>query len=43
MEKLEKLDASDVHPRGINAKEILIRQKYDEFIFPIADGTSKLS
>ena len=42
MEKLEKFDADD-HPRGTNAKEILIRQKYHEFIFPFADGTSKLS
>ena len=43
MEDLEKFDASDVHPRRINAKEILIRQTDDEFIFPIADGTAKLS
>ena len=43
MEALEKFDASDVHPRRINAKEILIRQTDDEFIFPFADGTANLS
>ena len=31
------------YPRRINAKEVLIRQKDDEFIFPTADGTAKLS
>ena len=36
-----KLGAFDVYPRRINAKEILIRQKDDEFIFPFADGTPK--
>ena len=43
LEALEKLDASDIFPRRINAKEVLIRQKDDEFIFPVADGTAKLS
>ena len=43
MEDLEKFDASDFYPRSINAKEIPIRQKDDEFIFPIADATAKLS
>ena len=43
MEDLEKFDASDVYPRRINAKDALIRQKDDEFIFPIADRTAKLS
>ena len=37
-----KLDASDIYPRRINAKEVLISQKGDEFIFPVADGTAKL-
>ena len=40
---MEKLDASEISPRRINTKEILIRQKDDEFIFPVADGTAKLS
>ena len=43
LEVLEKLDASETSPRRINAKEVLIRQKDDEFIFPVADGTAKLS
>ena len=29
--------------RRINAKEVLISQKGEEFIFPVADGTAKLS
>ena len=32
-----------IFPRRINAKEVLITQKGDEFIFPEADGTAKLS
>ena len=43
LEDLEKLDASDIYPRRINAKEVLIRQIDDEFIFQMADGTAKLS
>ena len=39
----KKLDASEIYPRRINAKKVLTTQKYDEFIFPLADGTSKLS
>ena len=38
-----KLDASKIYPRRINAKEVLISQKGDEFILPVADGTAKLS
>ena len=37
------MDASEIHPRRINAKEVLTPQKGDEFIFPIADGTAKWS
>ena len=43
LEDLEKMNASDFYHRRINAKEVLIRQKDDEFIFPVADGTAKLS
>ena len=43
LEDLEKFDASEIYPRRINAKEVLISQKDDEFIFPVADGTGKLS
>ena len=42
-EELENIGASDIYPRRIKAKEVLISQKDDEFIFPIADGTAKLS
>ena len=37
------MDASEIYLRRINAKEVLISQKGEEFIFPIADGTAKLS
>ena len=43
MEDLEKLDAPEIDPRRINDKEVLITQKDEEFIFPVADGTTKLS
>ena len=43
LEELSEFDASDIYRRRINAKEVLIRQKDDEFIFPIADGTARLS
>ena len=40
---LEKFDASDINPRRFNAEEVLMRQKDDEFEFPKADGTAKLT
>ena len=40
LEDLEKLDASEIHLRRINAKET---QKENEFIFLVPDGTAKLS
>ena len=43
VEDLEMMDASDIYFRRIKAKEVLIRQKDDEFVFPFADGTAKLS
>ena len=43
IEELEKMDASEIHPRRINAKEVLIPQMGEEFIFLIADGSAKLS
>ena len=43
LEELEKMDASEIHPRRINAKEILAPQRRDEFFFQKADGTAKLS
>ena len=37
------LQTSENYHGRINAKEVLISQKGEEFIFPIADGTAKLS
>ena len=41
--ELEDMDASEIYPRRINAKKVLISQKGDEFKFPFADGTATLS
>ena len=43
IEELEKLDASEIYPRRLIAKEVLTTQKVGEFVFPVADGSSKLS
>ena len=43
LEELEKLDASEIYPRRINAKEVPISQKGDEFKIPVADGAANLS
>ena len=43
LEDLEMLEASDIYHRRIKAKEVLISQKDDDFVFPVADGTAKLS
>ena len=42
MEELEKLDASEIHARRLNAKEVLTPQNGEKCVFPIADGTVKL-
>ena len=42
-EELEQMDASEVYARRLNAKEVLTSMSGDKFIFPIADGTVKLS
>ena len=36
------MDASEIYSRRINAKEVLIPQEENEFIFPVADSTAKL-
>ena len=38
---LEEVDASELHARKLNAKEVLTPMKGDNFIFPVADGTVK--
>ena len=43
IEELEKLDASEIYPRRLNAKEVLITHKDGEFVFLVADGSAKLS
>ena len=43
IEELEKMGASEFFPRRINAKGVLISHKGEELMFPIADGTGKLS
>ena len=37
------MDASEIHPRRLNGKEVLITRKDGEFVFPVADGSAKLS
>ena len=39
-EKWEKLDVSEISPRSLNAKEVLISQKNGEFIFPETDDSA---
>ena len=40
---MEKSDASEIYSRRLNAKEVLISQKDAEFVFPVVDGSAKLS
>ena len=40
---MEKFDASEIYPRRLNAKEVLITPKDGDFVFPVADGSAKLS
>ena len=37
------MEASGIYPQRINAKEGLTTQKGEEFIFPVADDTAKVS
>ena len=37
--ELEEMDASELHARRLNAKEVLTPQRSGNFIFPVADGT----
>ena len=43
LEELETVGRTEVNPPSINAQEVLISQKGEEFIFPVADGAAKLS
>ena len=37
------MGASEIYPRRLNAKEVLIAQKDGEFVFPVSDGSATLS
>ena len=41
IEELEEMDASEIHARRPNAKEVLTPINCENFIFPFADGTVK--
>ena len=40
-EELEEMDASEIHARRLNAKEVSTPQTSGNFIFPVGDGTVK--
>ena len=41
LEELEKMDASEIYSKRLNAKEVIFPKEKGEFIFPIADGRIK--
>ena len=43
IEEMEVMEASELHARRLNAKDVLTPMSGENFIFPIADGTVKLS
>ena len=43
IEELGKFDSSEIYPRRLNAKEVLISQQTGECVFLVPDGTAKLS
>ena len=43
IDELEEVDASELHARRLDAKEVLTPMKGANFIFPVADGTVKTS
>ena len=43
IDELEQMDASEIHARRLNAKEVSTPMKGDNFMFPVADGTVKIS
>ena len=42
IEELEEMDASELHARRLNAKEVLTPMRHENFMFPVADGTVKI-
>ena len=43
IEDLEEMDASEIQKKRLNAKEVLTPKNGEHILFPIADGTVKLS
>ena len=43
IEELEQMDASEIHARRLNAKEVLPPMRGENFIFPVADATVNIS
>ena len=41
IEDLEQMDASEIHARRLNAKEVLTPMKNENFVFPVAGRTFK--
>ena len=41
--ELKQMDASELHARRLNAKEVLTPMKGEKFTFPVSDGTVKIS
>ena len=41
IEELETIDASEIYPKRLNAKEVIFPKEKGEFLFPIADGRIK--
>ena len=39
IEEFEEVDASELHARRLNAKEVFTPQRSGSFIFSVADGT----
>ena len=42
LDEVEEMDASELHARRLNAKEVLTPQRGGNFIFPVADVTVKI-
>ena len=38
----DEVDASELHARRLNAKDVLTPQRSGDFVFPVADGTVKI-
>ena len=43
IEGMEQMDASELHARRLNAKEVLTPMNCEHYIFPVADGIVTIS